>query len=32
MTPSHKVKRRVIEKRYADRVDRLYAEEGESAA
>ena len=32
MTPSHKVKRRVIEKRYADRVDRLYAEEGASAA
>jgi long-chain acyl-CoA synthetase len=32
MTPSHKVKRRVIEKRYADRVDRLYAEEGATAA
>ena len=32
MTPSHKVKRRVIEKRYADRVDRLYEEEGASAA
>jgi long-chain acyl-CoA synthetase len=32
MTPSHKVKRRVIEKRYADRVDRLYQEENASAA
>jgi long-chain acyl-CoA synthetase len=32
MTPSHKVKRRVIEKRYADRVDRLYAEEDATAA
>ena len=32
MTPSHKVKRRVIEKRYADRVDRLYQEESASAA
>jgi long-chain acyl-CoA synthetase len=32
MTPSHKVKRRVIEKRYADRVDRLYAGEDASAA
>jgi long-chain acyl-CoA synthetase len=32
MTPSHKVKRRVIEKRYADRVDRLYSEEDASAA
>ncbi|MGQ0713501.1 MAG: AMP-dependent synthetase/ligase [Gemmatimonadaceae bacterium] len=32
MTPSHKVKRRVIEQRYADRVDRLYAEESASAA
>jgi long-chain acyl-CoA synthetase len=32
MTPSHKVKRRVIEKRYADRVDRLYEQEDASAA
>jgi long-chain acyl-CoA synthetase len=32
MTPSHKVKRRVIEQRYADRVDRLYSEEDASAA
>ena len=32
MTPSHKVKRRVIEKRYADRVDRLYEEEDATAA
>ena len=32
LTPSHKVKRRVIEKRYADRVDRLYGEEDASAA
>jgi long-chain acyl-CoA synthetase len=32
MTPSHKVKRRVIEKRYSDRIDRLYEEEGASAA
>jgi long-chain acyl-CoA synthetase len=32
MTPSGKVKRRVIEKRYADRVTRLYEEEGASAA
>jgi long-chain acyl-CoA synthetase len=32
MTPSHKVKRRVIEKRYADRVNRLYEEEDASAA
>ena len=32
MTPSHKVKRRVIEQRYADRVDRLYEEEDASAA
>jgi long-chain acyl-CoA synthetase len=32
MTPSHKVKRRVIEKRYADRVDRLYDEGDASAA
>ena len=32
MTPSHKVKRRVIEKRYGDRVDRLYAEEDATAA
>jgi long-chain acyl-CoA synthetase len=32
LTPSHKVKRRVIEKRYADRVDRLYQEEDATAA
>jgi long-chain acyl-CoA synthetase len=32
MTPSHKVKRRVIEKRYADRVNRLYEEEDATAA
>ena len=32
MTPSHKVKRRVIEKRYADRVNRLYEGEDASAA
>jgi long-chain acyl-CoA synthetase len=32
MTPSHKVKRRVIEKRYADRVDRLYDEADATAA
>jgi long-chain acyl-CoA synthetase len=32
MTPSHKVKRRVIEKRYADRIDGLYAEGDASAA
>ena len=32
MTPSHKVKRRVIEQRYADRVDRLYEEEDGTAA
>jgi long-chain acyl-CoA synthetase len=32
MTPSHKVKRRVIEKRYGDRVDRLYEEEDATAA
>jgi long-chain acyl-CoA synthetase len=32
MTPSGKVKRRVIEKRYADRVDRLYKEEDATAA
>jgi long-chain acyl-CoA synthetase len=32
MTPSGKVKRRVIEKRYADRVDRLYQEEDATAA
>ena len=31
MTPSHKVKRRVIEQRYADRVNRLYEEAGASA-
>jgi long-chain acyl-CoA synthetase len=32
MTPSGKVKRRVIERRYADRVDRLYKEEDATAA
>jgi long-chain acyl-CoA synthetase len=31
MTPSDKVKRRVIEKRYSDRIDRLY-EEGDATA
>jgi long-chain acyl-CoA synthetase len=31
MTPSDKVKRRVIEKRYSDRIDRLY-EEGDASA
>jgi long-chain acyl-CoA synthetase len=31
MTPSHKVKRRVIEKRYSDRIDGLY-EEGDASA
>ena len=32
MTPSHKVKRRVIEKRYAGHIDRLYADGEASAA
>jgi long-chain acyl-CoA synthetase len=32
LTPSHKVKRRVIEKRYAENVDRLYREEDATAA
>src|SRR5688572_704016 len=32
MTPSHKVKRRVIEKRYSDRIDGLYAEGDATAA
>ena len=32
MTPSNNVKSRVIEKRYADRVDRLYEEEDATAA
>ena len=32
LTPSHKVKRRVIEKRYAARIDRLYEEETAGAA
>ena len=32
MTPSHKVKRRVIEKRYAGNIDRLYAEGDATAA
>ena len=32
LTPSHKVKRRVIEKRYAARIERLYEEEIAGAA
>ena len=32
MTPSHKVKRRVIEQRYSGHIDRLYAEGDASAA
>jgi long-chain acyl-CoA synthetase len=32
MTPSHKVKRRVIEKRYSGHIDRLYAEGDATAA
>ncbi|HZO20687.1 MAG TPA: long-chain fatty acid--CoA ligase [Gemmatimonadaceae bacterium] len=32
LTPSHKVRRRIIEKRYADRINRLYEEDRETAA
>jgi long-chain acyl-CoA synthetase len=32
LTPSHKVKRRVIEQRYAGRIERLYQEEAAGAA